>query len=116
MGSARRAIPKRLPAKLRYIRETLDLSQDGMVDMIRDRGVPGQMDRSYVSGWESGDREPTLEVLLRYSEIAGVWLNSILDDNVDLPSHLPCQWMSEGIRRRAGEPSRHKPIPRGKRQ
>jgi transcriptional regulator with XRE-family HTH domain len=116
MGSARRAIPKRLPAKLRYIRETLGLSQDGIVEMIRNRGATGQLDRSYVSGWESGDREPTLEALLRYSEIAGVWLNSILDDGVDMPAHLPCQQMSDGIRRRAGEPSKHKAMGRKKRQ
>jgi transcriptional regulator with XRE-family HTH domain len=116
MGSARRAIPKRLPAKLHYIRESLGLSQDGIVEMIRNRGVTGQLDRSYVSGWESGEREPTLEVLLRYSEIAGVWLNSILDDSVDLPARLPCQQMSEGIRRQSREPNKQKPVIRRKRQ
>jgi transcriptional regulator with XRE-family HTH domain len=115
MGSARRVIPKRLPAKLHYIREALGLSQDGMVEMIKGRGAAGQMDRSYVSGWESGDREPTLEVLLRYSEIAGVWLNSILDDEVDLPNRLPCSQMSEGIRRKSGGPSKHKALARSKR-
>ena len=110
MGSARRYIPKLLPAKLRFIREALGLSQDGIVEAIKRRGVSGQLDRSYVSGWESGDREPALDVLVRYSEMAGVWLNSILDDGVDLPARLPCPEMSEGVRRRPGAPSRHKAV------
>lgn len=100
MGSARRAIPRRLPTKLLSIREALGLSQDELVKKIKQSGITGKIDRSYVSGWESGKREPSLDVLLRYSEIAGVWLNAILDDEVDLPARLPCSKMHEGVRRR----------------
>ena len=99
MGNAKRAIPKRLPTKLRQIREALHLSQEQLIEKIKDAGVFGKLDRSYVSGWESGKREPTLEVLLHYSEIAGVWLNAILDDEVDLPARIPCSRMHEGIQR-----------------
>lgn len=108
MGNAKRSIPKRLPAKLRLIRETLRLSQEQLVEKIKDAGVSGKLDRSYVSGWESGKREPTLEVLLHYSELAGVWLNAILDDEVDLPVRLPCSKMHEGIRRGVRTPSSNK--------
>lgn len=100
MGSARRPIPKRLPIKLRSIREALGLSQDELVKKIKHSGITGKLDRSYVSGWEAGKREPSLDVLLRYSELAGVWLNAILDDEVDLPARLPCTKMNEGVRRR----------------
>lgn len=109
MGNAKRAVPKRLPAKLRLIREALHLSQEQLVEKIKDAGVFGKLDRSYVSGWESGKREPTLEVLLHYSEIAGVWLNAILDDEVDLPARLPCSRMHEGIRRGTAPRSKSKP-------
>lgn len=108
MGNAKRAIPKQLPIKLRLIREALRLSQEQLVEKMRDAGVLGKLDRSYVSGWESGKREPTLEVLLHYSEIAGIWLNAILDDEVDLPAHLPCSPMHEGIRRRVASGSKSK--------
>lgn len=101
MGSARRPIPKRLPTKLRFIREALGLSQDEIVRKIKQAGIAGKLDRSYVSGWETGKREPSLDVLLRYSELAGVWLNAILDDEVDLPTRLPCPKMHEGVRRQA---------------
>lgn len=100
MGTARRAIPKRLPSKLRSIRELLNLSQEQLIEKIKELGLAGKLDRSYVSGWESGKREPTLEVLLHYSELAGVWVNVIIDDDVDLPSRLPCSPMHAGIRSR----------------
>jgi transcriptional regulator with XRE-family HTH domain len=108
MGNARRAIPKRLPAKLRSIRELLNLSQEQMIEKIKDLGLTGKLDRSYVSGWESGRREPTLEVLLHYSELAGVWVNALIDDEVDLPSRLPCSPMHEGIRLRITTKSKRK--------
>lgn len=108
MGNAKRVIPKRLPTKLRLIREALHLSQEQLVERIKDAGVFGKLDRSYVSGWESGKREPTLEVLLHYSEIAGVWLNAILDDEVDLPIRLPCSQMHKGIRHKTTSSGKNK--------
>jgi transcriptional regulator with XRE-family HTH domain len=108
MGSARRPIPKHLPTKLRSIREALGLSQDELVKKIKHSGITGKLDRSYVSGWEAGKREPSLDVLLRYSELAGVWLNAILDDEVDLPARLPCTKMHEGVRRRVKTRSNNK--------
>jgi transcriptional regulator with XRE-family HTH domain len=106
MGTSRRAIPKRLPAKLRFIREVLGFSQEQVIEKIKELGVIGKLDRSYVSGWESGKREPTLEVLLHYSELAGVWVNAIIDDEVDLPLRLPCSPMHDGIRSRNVNKSR----------
>ena len=89
--------PKRLPEKLRQIRERLGLSQNGL---IRRMGFEDVLVQASISGYESGTREPPLPVLLRYSEISGVWVNSIIDDDRDLPERLPCKQMNEGIRRR----------------
>jgi transcriptional regulator with XRE-family HTH domain len=44
-----------------------------------------------VSEFESDDREPTLLVLLQYSRIAGVTINTFADDDEDLPDRLPAE-------------------------
>lgn len=96
MGSASRARPKYLSKKLLRIREALSLSQ---TEMGKRLGLNDEFARNYVSGYERDTREPTLEVLLRYSEISGCWMNTLVDDEVELPARLPCHPMHEGIRR-----------------
>jgi transcriptional regulator with XRE-family HTH domain len=93
MGKTPRMKPKRLPEKLRQIRERLGLSQNGL---IRQMGFEEALVQASISGYESGTREPPLPVLLRYSEISGVWVNSIIDDDDDLPEELPCSPISAG--------------------
>lgn len=104
MGKTPRMKPKRLPEKLRQIRERLGLSQNGL---IRQLGFEGILVQASISGYESGTREPPLPVLLRYSEVSGVWLNSIVDDLVDLPEQLPCSKMQEGQKRVASSRTNH---------
>jgi|SRR5215207_8007919 len=105
MGKSPRMKPKRLPEKLRQIRERLGLSQNGLIHQL---GFEGILVQASISGYESGTREPSLPVLQRYSEISGVWVNSIIDDGMDIPEPLPCPRMREGIPR--------KPTRRGGRQ
>jgi len=95
MGGAKRPKPKKLPTKLHLIREALGYTQE---EMVKHLGLKGRLPRSYLSRFETGEREPSLEVLLRYSEIAKVWINAIVDDNVDLPEKLPCARMHEGVK------------------
>lgn len=104
MGKSPRMKPKRLPEKLRQIRERLGLSQNGL---IRQLGFEEVLVQASISGYESGSREPPLPVLLRYSEISGLWLNSIVDDLVDLPERLPCPKMQEGRKRAAAPRKNH---------
>jgi hypothetical protein len=47
--------------------------------------------QSNVSGYESGEREPPLPVLLKYAEVAGVCLDVQADDRLDLPVKLPAK-------------------------
>lgn len=96
MGGAKRQLPRRLPEKLRLIREALGYTQEEMVSRL---GLTGKIPRSYLSRFETGEREPSLEILLKYSELAKVWINTLVDDCVDLPAKLPCQRMQEGFRR-----------------
>lgn len=97
MGGAKRPLPRRLPSKLLLIREALGYTQE---EMVRRLGLDGKVPRSYLSRFETGEREPPLEVLLKYSEIARVWINALVDDGVDLPEKLPCARMHEGVKRR----------------
>lgn len=97
MGGAKRQLPRRLPAKLRLIREALGYTQEEMVTRL---GLEGKVPRSYLSRFETGEREPPLKVLLKYSELARVWINALVDDSVDLPQKLPSAKMHEGVKRR----------------
>jgi transcriptional regulator with XRE-family HTH domain len=98
MGRASREMPARLGEKLLQIRTALGLSQDGM---LRRLGMAEDYGRHYISGFETGDRKPSLKVLLLYSEVARVWINALVDDAVDLPEPIPSEGMHAGIARRA---------------
>ena len=97
MGQGERPRPKRLPRKLRQIRDALGLSQNGMVDSL---GLRDTISRERVSAYEQGDREPPLPVLLRYARVAGIWMDVLVDDELDLPEKLPASPKSEGIARK----------------
>lgn len=99
MGRASREKPVRLGEKLLEIRVRLGLSQDGM---LRALGLADKYGRHYISGFERGEREPPLTVLLRYSEVSKVWLNALVDDDVDLPEKLSSSEMHSGVRRLLG--------------
>jgi transcriptional regulator with XRE-family HTH domain len=85
MGHTRER-PQRLGEKLRLIRETLGLSQNGMVRRLERHG---QMSRAKISEFERGQREPSLLVLLEYARAAGVAMETLVDDQANLPKKLP---------------------------
>jgi transcriptional regulator with XRE-family HTH domain len=99
MGRATRPRPKRLAEKLLQIRTTLGLSQNGM---IRRMGLSDHLSQDYVSAYERDVREPPLPVLLRYAQVARVYVDVLIDDDVDLPRKIPCTPKHEEIRRRHG--------------
>ena len=94
MGKER---PKRLGEKLGLIRKQLELSQN---EMVRRLGLSGKLTREEVSAYERGVREPSLPTLSRYAEIARVWIDVLVDDDLDLPKEIPSPTRSEGLRRR----------------
>jgi transcriptional regulator with XRE-family HTH domain len=83
MGRAKRWKPKRLTAKLVQIRTSRELSQTEMVNAL---GLKGKIIREEISQFERGLREPPLPVLLRYARLAGVSMDVIVDDKLDLPA------------------------------
>ena len=76
MGKER---PKRLGEKLGVIRRQLELSQN---EMIRRLGLSGKLTREEVSAYERGVREPSLPTLLRYADVARVWIDVLVDDDL----------------------------------
>jgi transcriptional regulator with XRE-family HTH domain len=86
MGRSARPRPERLAEKLLQIRQGLGLSQNEMLAAL---GLEEKVFRSAVSGYELGTREPPLPVLLKYSRLAGVHMEGLVDDELDLPEHLP---------------------------
>lgn len=86
MGKFARPKPKRFTKKLVQIRKSLGLSQAGMLNML---GMGKTRGRSSVSSYERGASEPPLPTLLQYARLAGVCLDVIVDDELDLPKTLP---------------------------
>jgi transcriptional regulator with XRE-family HTH domain len=98
MGRYSRNKPSRLTEKLLQIRTAFGLSQNGM---IRHLGLEDVITQSRISGYELGTREPTLPMLLPYARAANVWVDVLIDDELDLPDRLPSPTKSEGVRRRS---------------
>jgi transcriptional regulator with XRE-family HTH domain len=86
MGRGSRNKPKRLPEKLRQVRTALGLSQNGMVRRL---GGTEELSQEYISGFELGTREPSLIVLLAYARAAGVPMEVLVADDLDLPKRIP---------------------------
>ena len=42
-----------------------------------------------ISTYELGKREPSLPLLLIYARLAGVCVDVLIDDEIDLPAKLP---------------------------
>jgi len=86
MGKYPRPKPNRFTKKLRQIRRSLKLSEDDMLIIL---GLGESRSRSSVSSYERGTSEPPLPILLQYARLAGVCLDFIVDDELDLPKKLP---------------------------
>ena len=84
MGSVRPK-PERLAEKLRQIRLALGLSQ---TEMLKRLGLEEGMKYARISEYEQGKREPSLLTLLAYSRVAGVHMEVLADDEMDLPARL----------------------------
>ena len=80
MGRSRRNKPKKLNQKLRAIRKRLGMSQTEMA-----RAIGLKVHYSAISNFELNTREPDLIVVLRYARLAGIPMETIVDDEMGLP-------------------------------
>src|SRR5256714_3641517 len=96
MGHARPR-PSRLAEKLLQIRNALGLSQ---TEMHRRLGVEDLIEYHSISKYELNKNEPPLVILLEYARLANVYIEVLIDDELDLPAKLPSAKKHEGVRRR----------------
>jgi transcriptional regulator with XRE-family HTH domain len=80
MGHARPR-PQRLASKLLQIRRWLGISQPQLVKRL---GVQNQIHYPNISKYELDKNEPPLGILLAYSRVAGIPVERIIDDDLDL--------------------------------
>jgi transcriptional regulator with XRE-family HTH domain len=86
MARGPREKPERLAEKLLTIRQTLGLSQ---TEMLKRLGAEDRMAYHRISEFESGKGEPSLLILLEYARVAGVCVDTLIDDELDMPDRLP---------------------------
>lgn len=90
MGSRKRPRAKRLHKKLRQLREAYNLSQSEIISRL---GLEDELRQSDISAFERDptdkwSREPALPHLLRYARLAGVAVEVLIDDEMELPDRL----------------------------
>lgn len=87
MGRSNRVRPARLAAKLRQIRTALGLTQEQMIERLDYSASP--LYPQNISGFETGEREPSLLVILAYARCVSLSTDYLIDDNLPLPKKLP---------------------------
>jgi transcriptional regulator with XRE-family HTH domain len=98
MGRRPRIKPDRLSEKLVQIRTALGLSQ---TELLRSLGLEEVMDYRRISEFERGTTEPPLVAVLQYARVAGVHMEDIVDDELDLPTKLPGNVKYQGLKHSA---------------
>ncbi|HEY6805437.1 MAG TPA: helix-turn-helix transcriptional regulator [Pyrinomonadaceae bacterium] len=86
MGKNPRDKQVHVGTKMKQIRDALELSQNGILERLQ---LPPKYTRKLISNYENDHREPPLIVLLAYAREAGVCLDVIANDEVELPRKLP---------------------------
>jgi hypothetical protein len=83
MGRSRRPRPTRLAFKLLQIRLSLGLTQQQMLERLDYHQSPVLL--QHISAFELDKRDPPLPLVLAYARTAGVPLETLADDGMDLP-------------------------------
>jgi transcriptional regulator with XRE-family HTH domain len=68
--------------------------------MLERLDLPAEITQSNISAYERGTKEPPLLVIMKYAEVANVWIDVLVNDSLDLPSTLPSIRKHEGVKRR----------------
>ena len=73
--------PKQLAEKLLQIRRSLGISQG---ELVRQLGVQALIEHTTISKYELNKNEPPLTILLAYARLAGIPVEQIIDDELEL--------------------------------
>jgi transcriptional regulator with XRE-family HTH domain len=92
--------PRRLAEKLLHIRKALNLSQNEMISRL---GFGGELIQAHISAYERKhqNRVPPLGVVLQYARCAGVPMEMLVDDGLELPDKLPARPQTQEVRKPA---------------
>ena len=85
MGKGSRRQPRRLPKKLRQIRDALGLSQN---QILKEMGLDDKYTRNNLSNFETGKRGTPWAIQLGYARLANISVDLLLDDKLALPEDL----------------------------
>ena len=83
-GHGKQERPERLAEKLIKIRTKLGLSQTGMAEALERQGV--KVSAGYVSRYELELRVPGLLIVKAYAKVAGVSMEQLVYDELELPA------------------------------
>jgi len=75
-------MPKKLGKKMKQIREGLGMSQRQIVEALNYKDTP--LRASQISQYETGQREPTMMLVLAYARLANVPMECLVDDKMKL--------------------------------
>jgi transcriptional regulator with XRE-family HTH domain len=78
--------PKKLAEKLKKIRVNLNLSQSELIEKL---GFFDIVFQGNISQYELGRREPPLPVLLAYAQIANIYVDILINDDLEVSEKLP---------------------------
>ena len=70
--------PKKLPEKLRLIRERMGLSPDAFAFRV------GAKDGEAIKSYEDDNGDVPISILFAYVKLSGLTIEHFLDDNLDL--------------------------------
>lgn len=94
MGRSHRVRPARLAEKLLQIRNALGLTQEQMIKRLGYKA--SALYPQNISGFETGEREPSLLVILAYARCVSVSTDYLIDDSLSLPDKLSSKLKHEG--------------------
>lgn len=84
MGRGKQEQPQRIAEKLKQIRLDLGLTQEEMAKRLENQNV--KIYRGYVGLYEIGERVPSVLIILAYARVAGVTMETLCDDKLELPA------------------------------
>lgn len=96
-ASRKRYVPVRLGEKFLQIRAALNLTQQSMLERL---DLPPEFSQSNISAYERGTKEPPIFVIMKYAEVANVWIDVLVQDSLDLPHIIPSKRKHEGLKRK----------------
>jgi len=108
MKKRARKKPAFLAEKLKRIRKALGASQDTIIPML---GLEDELIRAEISSFERGHREPAIHILMAYGKLAGVYVDVLYSDELDLPEKIPASPKSPGVPRQPAPKRRPRKAP-----